>query len=78
MSLGSSFCVPLIRALSDARGSQQRSRSFRVYPYQYFAGAQSALRGPARAFIHDLRARHAGGPPLPYVRALDEALKEAV
>jgi hypothetical protein len=43
VSLRPSFCVPLIRALA-MRGSQQRNRTCRVYPYQYFVGAQSALR----------------------------------
>jgi hypothetical protein len=73
VSLRSSFCVPLIRALS-----QQRSRACRVYLYQYIVGAQSALRGQLEPHSRPPRATCGGGLPLPYVRALDEALKEAV
>jgi hypothetical protein len=59
VSLKSSF------GLSPMRGSQQRNRARRIYHYQYFVGAQSALRGQLES-SSTTSARHAvGGLPLP-------------
>jgi hypothetical protein len=79
VSLRCSFCVPLIRALADARLATEES-CLRCLSLPELRWRAERMRGQLEpSFTTSARnMRGRTSTALPYVRALDEALKEAV